>query len=261
MTYYIPTHSSFEASKPIYRATKRLFDIVAASVLLIILSPLFLIVAVLIRIESKGPVFYASKRVGEGYRVFDFYKFRSMRPDADQFLEKMKRDNQYGFEKRRRTPIHTLFSWCEFSDSHLVGDDGFIQESKWMERQMEEENQAFVKFKNDPRITLIGRFIRNTSIDELPQLVNVLKGDMSLVGNRPLPVYEASKLTSDEAVGRFLAPAGITGLWQVTERGKDKGSTDSRRRLDVKYAHNCSIFLDLKILLMTPLAMFQHENV
>ena len=120
---------------------------------------------------------------------------------------------------------------------------------------------AFVKFKNDPRITRIGHIIRNTSIDELPQLFNVLKGDMSLVGNRPLPVYEALQLTSDEAIGRFLAPAGITGLWQVTERGKENTTSDSRIRLDVEYTGKISFWLDLKILVKTPMAALQQENV
>src|SRR5690606_17571718 len=94
---------------------------------------------------------------------------------------------------------------------------------------------AFVKICNDPRITRFGTFIRNTSIDELPQLFNVLKGDMSLVGNRPLPLYEAQQLTSDEWASRFLGPAGITGLWQVSKRGRGEMSDRERRELDNVY--------------------------
>ncbi|MEO0334303.1 MAG: sugar transferase, partial [Bacteroidota bacterium] len=110
-------------------------------------------------------------------------------------------------------------------------------------------------------ITRVGKIIRNTSIDELPQLFNVLRGDMSLVGNRPLPLYEAEKLTSDDLAKRFMAPAGITGLWQVTERGKSNTSEESRKKLDIEYAEKYSFWLDMKILLKTPLAAFQQENV
>lgn len=263
MTHQFSTYTpTVQSSKPVYRAVKRIFDILAASVLLLLLSPLFLIVAMLIKIGSKGPVFYASKRVGERYHTFDFYKFRSMRTDADQLLEKMKEQNQYGSKEKKQQPAEALFTWAtDADDFHLVGDEGFVTQDNWKEKQKDEEAQTFVKFKNDPRITRIGHFIRNTSIDELPQLVNVLKGDMSLVGNRPLPLYEAAKLTSDDAIGRFMAPAGITGLWQVTERGKGEGSVESRQRLDVEYARDCSLFLDIKILFMTPMALFQQENV
>ena len=125
----------------------------------------------------------------------------------------------------------------------------------------QEKAQPFLKITNDPRITRIGKFIRSSSIDELPQLINVLKGDMSLVGNRPLPVYEAEHLTTDEAIYRYAAPAGITGLWQVTERGKSGVSADNRKRLDVEYAQSYSFKLDLWILFKTPVAALQQENV
>lgn len=244
-----------------YRLAKRTFDVVVAGTLLVLLSPLFLLVAILIKLESKGPIFYASKRVGEAYKIFDFYKFRSMRTDADQLLENMKQLNQYGAESSTSVVFSNPFSWEETKDNQLVGDEGYIDKDKWVELEFDEQQKAFVKIKNDPRITKIGQFIRNTSIDELPQLVNVLKGDMSLVGNRPLPLYEAAKLTSDEAIGRFLAPAGITGLWQVTERGKGKGDPNSRKRLDVDYALKANFLMDMWILLRTPMAAFQQENV
>ncbi|MEZ4932861.1 MAG: sugar transferase [Saprospiraceae bacterium] len=251
----------FSLNKNIYRLAKRAFDLVVASTLLFLLSPLFLLVAILIKLESKGPIFYASKRVGEAYKIFDFYKFRSMRTDADQLLENMKQLNQYGANDSTNVAFSNPFSWEEKKGNELVGDDGYINNEKWIELELYDQQKAFVKIKNDPRITKIGQFIRNTSIDELPQLVNVLKGDMSLVGNRPLPLYEAVKLTSDEAIGRFLAPAGITGLWQVTERGKGKGDPNSRKRLDVNYALKANFLLDMWILLRTPLAAFQQENV
>lgn len=120
---------------------------------------------------------------------------------------------------------------------------------------------VFIKVNHDPRVTKIGAFLRNTSIDELPQLINVLKGNMSLVGNRPLPLYEASTLTTDQWVERFLAPAGITGLWQVTKRGKKEMSVDERISLDIDYAHKSSFLYDLSILWNTPFALVQKEDV
>jgi lipopolysaccharide/colanic/teichoic acid biosynthesis glycosyltransferase len=119
----------------------------------------------------------------------------------------------------------------------------------------------FVKIKDDPRVTRFGSFLRNTSLDELPQLINVFFGDMSLVGNRPLPLYEAATLTNDMYSNRFNAPAGITGLWQILKRGEDEMSTEERIELDIKYAKNNSLFVDLWILVRTPFAMFQKTNV
>jgi lipopolysaccharide/colanic/teichoic acid biosynthesis glycosyltransferase len=202
---------------------KRLFDIVFSGVLLLILSPLMLVVALLIKMGSKGPVIYKSKRVGTGYKVFDFYKFRSMRPDADKKLAELAAMNQYA--------------------------------------NTEGQTATFVKFKNDPRITRLGHFIRRSSIDELPQLFNILKGDMSTVGNRPLPLYEAEMLTSHEWAWRFIAPAGLTGLWQISRRGKEEMSERERKKLDNFYAKNYSVWLDIKILVGTIPAVFQKENV
>jgi lipopolysaccharide/colanic/teichoic acid biosynthesis glycosyltransferase len=124
------------------------------------------------------------------------------------------------------------------------------------------QGATFIKIENDPRITRIGRFIRNTSIDELPQLYNVLKGDMSIVGNRPLPMYEAEKITTDQFALRFIAPAGITGLWQVTKRGKGGPmSEEERMELDNQYAKTYSFWNDIKLILKTIPALFQKENV
>ena len=113
--------------------------------------------------------------------------------------------------------------------------------------------------KNDPRVTRVGRVIRKTSIDELPQLINVFRGEMSVIGNRPLPLYEAEKMTKDDWARRFLAPAGLTGLWQVDERGKDNLSTEERVALDCSYAKGVSLFTDIKILLRTLPAMWQRS--
>ena len=121
--------------------------------------------------------------------------------------------------------------------------------------------QVFIKIQNDPRITRVGQFIRSTSIDELPQLWNVLKGDMSLVGNRPLPPYEAERLTQDESILRFKAPAGITGLWQVEGRGKKEVSEAERKNFDIRYAQEYNWRMDLNILARTLPAALQEANV
>ena len=120
---------------------------------------------------------------------------------------------------------------------------------------------TFMKLANDPRVTGIGKIIRKTSIDELPQLINVLKGDMSIVGNRPLPLYEAEKLTVDGWSTRFRAPAGLTGLWQISKRGKSDMSVEERIQMDIDYAKDYSIWMDLKIILKTLPAMIQEEAV
>jgi len=202
---------------------KRIFDVVVASLLLLALSPLFIVLAILIKLESKGSVFYSSKRAGSGFQVFDFIKFRSMCQDADAKLVQLSHLNQYGAE--------------------------------------ESNGPAFVKLQNDPRVTRVGKFIRKTSIDELPQLINVLKGDMSIVGNRPLPLYEADLLTKDEWSTRFIAPSGLTGLWQISKRGKSNMSTEERIKLDIDYAKDYSVMMDLKILMKTLPAMIQEEQV
>ena len=144
----------------------------------------------------------------------------------------------------------------------LISDDFVISEESYIHQKEKEQKNSFVKLENDPRITKIGRFIRKYSIDELPQLFNILKGDMSIVGNRPLPLYEAELLTSDEYIDRFMAPAGLTGLWQVEKRGDSgKLSAEERKLLDIKYAKNFSLFMDIKIILKTVTAFVQKENV
>ena len=144
----------------------------------------------------------------------------------------------------------------------LLSDDGYVGESKVKKQKSEKRENAFFKMVNDPRITKVGRILRNTSIDKLLKLINVLKGDMSIVGNRPLPLYEAEILTTDLWSKRFLAPAGITGLWQVTKRVEsNKMSADDRKQLDIEYAENFSFLYDMKIIVKTIPTMLQHENV
>lgn len=241
--------------------TKRAFDITLTSIALLLLSPLLILVTLLIKLDSPGPIFYISKRVGTNGRVFDFYKFRSMKKDASSNIDNMKNMNQYD-EKEEESILEcekckTLSEPCS---PILIVDGDEICESLYL-KQKESSKISFLKFKNDPRITRLGRLLRKSSIDELPQLLNILKGDMSIVGNRPLPVYEAEQLTDDECSVRFLAPAGLTGLWQISKRGKSKMSEAERKELDKTYAMNHSFLGDLKIILMTIPALFQSENV
>lgn len=208
---------------PFSRYVLRFINIVLSITLLVLLSPLFALIALLIKLETHGPVFYISPRAGRGYKVFKFYKFRTMVEDADKRINDLKNLNQY-------FPL----------DNNSI---------------------MFFKIKSDPRVTRIGKFLRNTSLDELPQLFNVLKGDMSIVGNRPLPLYEANTLTVDQAARRFLAPAGITGLWQVEKRGRAEMSVQDRINLDIDYANNHSFLYDMRILLTTPKGIIQRTDV
>ena len=259
---------------------KRLFDIVFSILAIIITSPIFILTAIAIRLESKGPIIFKSKRVGTNYAIFDFLKFRSMYADAEQRLQELSKDhNQYTAheQEEHKTIVAPLGDQAEqamfdmgmesemmISDEEimLVGDDFVVAESDFSKQKEEENNNAFIKIENDPRITKVGRIIRKYSIDELPQLFNILKGDMSVVGNRPLPLYEAEKLTADKSIDRFMAPAGLTGLWQVEERGKGGAmSAEERKQLDITYGQTYNFMLDMKIIFRTFFAFKQKENV
>jgi exopolysaccharide biosynthesis polyprenyl glycosylphosphotransferase len=184
---------------------KRFFDIVNAAILLIVLAPLFLVIAVMIKITSPGPVFFIQERIGLNKRRFRLYKFRTMIEDAEQKQSELE--------------------------------------------ELNEMNGPVFKIANDPRITLIGRFLRRFSIDELPQLVNVLKGDMSLVGPRPLPVRDGELINQDWHRRRFSVRPGITCLWQIS--GRNLIPFEKWIELDMEYIDNWSLFLDLKILIKT----------
>lgn len=246
---------------------KRTFDIFFSGMAILFLSPLLLLTALAIRLESKGPIVYKSKRVGSNYLIFDFLKFRSMYTDADKHLKDFNALNQYQQEEEEDD------AWEKEADAEnldemneeeilLISDDFVISEEDYIHKKSKEKSNAFVKLENDPRITKVGRFIRKYSIDELPQLINILKGDMSIVGNRPLPLYEAELLTSDAHIDRFMGPAGLTGLWQVEKRGEaGKLSAEERKQLDIQYAKTFSFWLDMKIILRTVTAFIQKENV
>ncbi len=250
---------------------KRLFDILFATIAILCLSPVLIITAIAIRIDSKGRVWYAAPRVGANYKVFPFLKFRSMYTGADKRLKDFQALNQYAnelqtneVEMTSHTSLDKLDDLALDCDNILIGDDGLIYTEPAGEEksQTKSDSGIFVKLENDPRITRVGRFIRKFSIDELPQLFNILKGDMSVVGNRPLPLYEAEQLTSDDYIDRFNAPAGLTGLWQVENRGEaGRLSAEERINLDIKYGKTYSFALDMKILFKTITAFVQKENV
>ncbi len=244
---------------------KRTFDIFFSGMAILCLSPLLIFTALAIRIESKGPIIYKSKRVGSNYQIFDFLKFRSMYTDADKHLKDFNALNQYQQEDEDiwgEEPEAEVNEEIDEEEILLISDDFVISEEDYINKKSKEKSNAFVKLENDPRITKIGRIIRKYSIDELPQLINILKGDMSIVGNRPLPLYEAELLTSDEHIDRFMGPAGLTGLWQVEKRAEaGKLSAEERKQLDITYAKTFSFWLDIKIILKTVTAFIQKENV
>lgn len=254
--------------------SKRIFDVVFATSALVLLSPILVLVMIAIRTESKGKIYYTSKRVGQ--KPFNFYKFRSMRTGADAELGKLaKEKNKYGSAPAREVDFSSACPRCSAkvdgtscSPVLHIGPHDICE--YWYQLQKEEiarSRASFIKIQDDPRITRVGKIIRDLSIDELPQLINVIKGDMSLVGNRPLPVYEAEKLTDDQMASRFLSPAGLTGLWQVELRGRAGGMSEKeRKRLDKKYAamfirKKYSFWYDLKLIFRTIPAIFQKETV
>lgn len=212
------------ANWPGYFLLKRCLDVCLACVILFLLVPVLLLLAVLIKLDSRGPVFFTHERVGAkrkktgGETVwavtkFGMHKFRSMLADAD-------------------SRVH----------------EAYIRDFVAGRVQPTEDSGGKFKLTNDPRVTRVGRLLRRTSLDELPQLFNVLKGQMSLVGPRPVPPYEVACYRNGEHK-RLAALPGITGLWQVN--GRCRVSFEEMIRMDLEYIRNASLWLDLRILLLT----------
>ena len=197
----------------IYSILKRVIDVVGALFGLIILSPILIIVGVLIKLESKGPIIFAQKRVGLNGKEFKMYKFRSMVANAEEIKEKLKEKN--------------------------------------------EMSGPMFKMKNDPRITKVGKFIRKTSIDELPQLINVLKGDMSLVGPRPSLPNEVKEFVP-WMLKRLEVKPGLTCYWQVM--GRNNIDFENWMKLDIKYVNERSFWLDIKLIFKTFFVLFGDKN-
>jgi lipopolysaccharide/colanic/teichoic acid biosynthesis glycosyltransferase len=202
---------------------KQVMDIVGSALLLILFTPLFLIIALAVKASSKGPVLFRQKRVGQYGRYFTFLKFRSMHIDNDHSVHQ------------------------EYTTRLIAGE---IEQKPSNGR-----NKAIYKLTNDKRITRVGKFLRRTSLDELPQLINVLKGDMSLVGPRPALPYELAAYQTWHRRRVLEVKPGITGLWQVTGRSRVK--FDEMVRLDLRYATSWTPWLDFKILMCTPRAVIE----
>lgn len=202
----------FEKSS-LYFIIKRFIDIIGAFLGIIVLSPVFIIVAIAIKLDSKGSVFFAQERIGQDEKKFNIYKFRSMCIDAEEKLSKLKSKN--------------------------------------------EMSGPMFKMKEDPRVTKVGKFIRKTSIDELPQLFNVLKGEMSLVGPRPNLPREVVQFTEYQKL-KLLAKPGLTCYWQVS--GRNNIDFEEWMELDIKYIRERSIWIDIKLIFKTMGVLFGDEN-
>jgi lipopolysaccharide/colanic/teichoic acid biosynthesis glycosyltransferase len=206
--------------------TKRAMDLIGAAVAVMVLSPVFLVVAIIIKLTSKGPIFFRQERVGQFGSRFVFIKFRSMYVSTDAAIHK------------------------EYVRNFIVG--------KTNSTAREGSKKGVYKITNDPRVTWIGRFLRRTSLDEAPQFWNVLKGEMSLVGPRPPIPYEIEAYDIWHRRRLLESRPGITGLWQV--RGRSKTTFDEMVRLDLQYSRMWSPMLDVKILLQTPRAVLSGDG-
>lgn len=207
----IESESSMEFS--LYEVIKRLIDVVCSFLGLLVLSPLFIIIAIIIKTTSKGPVFFFQKRVGKNGKEFDMYKFRSMVVNAEELKEKLVAQN--------------------------------------------EMSGPMFKMKDDPRVTKVGKFIRKTSIDELPQLWNVLKGDMSLVGPRPSLPKEVKQFEK-WMYKRLTVKPGLTCYWQVS--GRNNIDFEDWMKLDISYVEDRNLWIDIKLIFKTVLVLFGDKN-
>ena len=210
---------NIKVSKIIYRIIKRIIDIIGSLFGMIILVPVTIVIGIirLIIKEERGPIFYSQKRIGKNGKYFKLYKYRSMIKDADEVLKK------------------------------------YLEENEEARKEFEE----FQKLQNDPRITKLGNFLRKTSLDELPQMLNILKGDISFIGPRPIVDGEIDKYGENR--GKFLSvKPGLTGYWQVN--GRSNTSYEDRMNMELYYVDNCSLWLDIKIFFKTFITVLKKEG-
>lgn len=205
---------NMEIKGKIYRGFKRIVDIILGCIGLVLLSPIFLILAICIKIDSKGPVIFAHKRIGKNGKEFNMYKFRSMYENAEEMIENFNEE----------------------------------QKREWQEN---------FKLENDPRITKVGKFLRKTSLDELPQIVNIIKGDLSIVGPRPIVDEELEKYGENKEKFLSITP-GLTGYWQAN--GRSNTTYEERMQMELYYIDNQSLWLDIKIFFKTIVSVLKKEG-
>ena len=234
---------------------KRFLNILFAIVAIIIFAPLMIVISLIIYAEHHQTPIYTSVRVGKNWKKFKIYKFRTMKSGADKMLFDMQSMNSYVRVDDDYVPQKQHFH----SNDFLYADNYRVREDIYLEERSKCFEGCFIKIENDPRITKVGRFLRKTSLDEIPQIFNILKGDMCLVGNRPLSIQEAELLTTDTEGVRFKASAGITGLWQTDPR-KDDMPPSERIRLDNEYAEKESLIFDMKLIIATTKKVLFGEN-
>ena len=206
--------NNMEIKGKIYRGFKRIVDIVLGCIGLVLLSPVFLVIAICIKIDSNGPVIFAHKRIGKNGKEFNMYKFRSMYENAEEMIE------------------------------------NFNEEQK-------REYQENFKLENDPRITKMGKFLRKTSLDELPQIVNIIKGDLSIIGPRPIVDEELEKYGKNKEKFLSITP-GLTGYWQAN--GRSNTTYEERMQMELYYIDNQSLWLDIKIFFKTIVSVLKKEG-
>lgn len=198
----------------VYNFFKRSFDIISASIGILFLLPLFIVLAILVKLDSKGPIFFSHKRIGKNGKIIGIYKFRSMVSNSEEIFKNFTEEQKKEFEKN-------------------------------------------FKLDDDPRITKIGGFLRKTSLDELPQLLNIIKGDMSVVGPRPIVRAEVEKygVCADKL---FSVKPGLTGFWQTN--GRSDTTYEERVQMDMYYIDNRSFLLDIRIILKTVISVIRKEG-
>ena len=201
-------------SKKVYIKIKRVIDVILASIALILLSPLFAIIAIAIKIDSKGPVFFAHKRIGKNGKIIKLYKFRSMVINAEELIKSFTPD------------------------------------------QMKEYKENY-KLTNDPRITKVGKFLRKTSLDELPQLINIINGDLSIIGPRPVVADELEKYGTNKDKFLSVTP-GLTGYWAAN--GRSNTTYEQRMEMELYYIDNLSLKMDIKVFFKTILSVVKKEG-
>ena len=211
--------------RPAAFGIKRLFDIAGSFAAIVLFSPLFVIIAIAVKLTTKGPILFRQVRLGQYGKTFTFLKFRSMYINNDHTVHK------------------------DYVKRFIAGAP---------DTQQPANNQQVYKLTADPRVTTVGRFLRKTSLDELPQFFNVLQGEMSLVGPRPPVIYEFENYALWHRERLAAVKPGITGLWQV--EGRSRVKFDDMVRLDIRYARSWSLWLDIKILLQTPRAVLKGEG-